>query len=170
MRPGVNWVQDDTVFIMPDFIHEFGDPFHHMSLTRTIELDEDGDFIRGTGPSNLRFWIHELLDDIFFYPAQSWLRKWMGDNKIETVAREILGVFWGLNCGFPARDVALYTVWCFRCCPPRAVFKKKGELWVRTSPEKVNTGGDPPAPLDGQLQGVKAIGILIGAPGQVPAS
>jgi len=31
--------------------------------------------------------------------------------------RLILGFFWGLNCNFPARDVALYTVWDFHGCP-----------------------------------------------------
>ena len=135
MRSGINRIGDDLVYVMPGFIHEFGDPFHHMSLTRTIELDEDGGFIRGTGPSTLRFWLHELLDDCVFYPAQRWLSKWMGDNKIERFFREILGFFWGLNCGFPARDVALYTVWCFRGCPPLGAFKKRGERWVKTYPE-----------------------------------
>ena len=134
MRPGINRVADNIVYIMPDFIHEFGDPFHHMSLTRTIKIDENEDFIRGTGPSDLRFWIHELLDDCFFYPAQKWLSKWMGDNKIKRFFREILGFFWGINCGFPLRDVALYIVWCFRCCPPLAVFEKKNDEWKKTYP------------------------------------
>ena len=135
MRPGVNLVADNLVYIMPEFIHEFGDPFHHMSLTRTIKRDEDGDFIRGTGPSDLRVWIHELLDDCFFYPAKKWLSKWMGDNKIGRLFREILGFFWGINCGFPLRDVALYTVWCFRRCAPLAVFEKKKEAWIKTYPD-----------------------------------
>lgn len=132
MRPGINQVADNLVYIMPYFIHEFGDPFHHMSLTRTIDLNEDGDFIRGTGPSNFRFWIHELLDDLFFYPAQKWLSKWMGDNKIERFFREILGFFWGINCGFPLRDVALYTVWCFRGCKPLAIFERHSGTWKKT--------------------------------------
>ena len=131
MKPGINRVSDDTIFIMPSFIHEFGDSCHHMSLTRTISLDHEGTFIRGTGPSNLRFWIHELLDDCVFYPAQKWLSKWMGDNKISQFFREILGFFWGFNCGFPARDIALYTIWCFRCCPALAVFKKGNEGWLK---------------------------------------
>ena len=135
MKSGINRVSDDTIFIMPNFIHEFGDPFHHMSMMRTVERvdDEDGwgNYVTGTGPSDLRFWIHELLDDCFFYPAQRWLSKWMGDNKIERFFREILGFFWGINCGFPIRDIALYTVWCFRCCPALAVFKKGNEGWLK---------------------------------------
>jgi len=30
----------------------------------------------------------------------------------------------GLNCNFPAKDVALYTQWYVRGCKPVAVFKK----------------------------------------------
>ncbi len=96
------------------FEHEYGDRFHHMSMMRTVELDEDGDFIPFTGPSNWRFVVHEFLDSWVFYPVRDWMSKWIGDNGVYDTLRGVLGFFWGFNCGFPPRDVALYTVWHLR--------------------------------------------------------
>lgn len=95
-----------------------------MSMTRTCVKDEDGAPISG-GPSDLRFWLHELLDDCVFYPIQNWLRHWVGDNKVYNILRTILGFAWGFNCGFPARDVVLHTAWYLRGCPAR---------WVKIAP------------------------------------
>lgn len=134
MKPGINLVANDTVYVMPHFIHEFGDRFHHMSMVRTCEHDEEGDLIRGTGPSDARFFVHEVLDAWIFYPIQRWMRKWIGDNAVYNTLRLILGIFWGLNCGFPLRDVALYTVWDYRGCAPRAVFKEKEGEWIQSYP------------------------------------
>lgn len=123
-------LSDNEIWLMPGFRHETGDAGHHMSMMRTVDVDEDGDYIPGTGPSNLRFWLHEFLDDYFFYPTQRWMLNWMGNNKIEHIFRMILGFFWGLNCGFPPRDVALYTVWTMRSCPPIFVYEKIDGEWV----------------------------------------
>lgn len=106
---------------MPWFEHEYGDRFHHRSMVRTVEfeIDEDGDeadYIPGTGPSDGRFRVHEFLDGWIFYPVRDWMSKWIGDNRVYSILRAILGFFWGFNCGFPARDVALYTVWDLRGC------------------------------------------------------
>jgi len=119
MKPGINWVADDTVFVMPDFIHEIGDRFHHTSAREF---------------SHRRYVIHEFIDELVLYPIADWIDKWVGDNKLGQLLREILGFFWGFNCGFPPRDVALYIVWCFRCCPARAVFKRREGKWIRTYP------------------------------------
>ena len=45
IKPGVNKVRDNLVYIGPSFIHEFGDSAHHMSMMRTVDfsLDEYGD-------------------------------------------------------------------------------------------------------------------------------
>lgn len=134
MRLGINRVAEDLVFVMPDFIHEFGDDAHHMSMVRTCDFDEDGGPIPGTGPSDRRYLIHEFMDDNIFYPIGHLIKEWVGDNKVGTLIREILGFFWGFNCGYPPRDIALYTVWCFRCCPARAVFKRREGKWIKTYP------------------------------------
>ena len=134
MKPGINWVANDTIYFMPNFIHEFGDDAHHWSMTRTCDFDEDGGPIPGTGPSDLRYFLHDFLDLWVFYPIQHWMRKWIGDNAVYNILRLILGIFWGLNCGFPFRDVTLYTVWDYRGCAPRAVFKKKKGEWIQTYP------------------------------------
>lgn len=136
MRPGINRVQDNLVFVMPEFIHEIGDPFHHVSMVRTCELDEWGAPLRGTGPSDLRYRVHEFLDDWIFYPIKRRLAKGLGDGRIYERLSSLLGFFWGLNCGFPPRDVARYTVWSLRGCKPLAVFRRRGETWVKTYPEK----------------------------------
>ena len=135
MRPGINRVADNLVYIMPDFIHEFGYSAHHLSMIRTCDFDEDGSPISGTGPSNGSYAVHEFLDLWIFYPILHWLNKWIGDNKIYELLRLALGFFWGINCGFPLSDVALYIVWCFRGCAPLAVFEKKKEAWTKTYPD-----------------------------------
>jgi hypothetical protein len=132
MRPGINWVGDDKVFIMPDFIHEIGDRFHHMSIMRTVELDEEGDFIPGTGPKEWRFKLHEFLDAWFFYPLRDLVEKKHKDSDVYQRFRTILGFFWGLNCGFPFPDVVRYTLWDWRGCPALAVFKRIEGTWTRT--------------------------------------
>jgi len=48
-------------------------------------------------------WIRRRLLDIDACPVYSILQAFMG-------------IFLGLNCGFPAKDVALYTVWYLRGC------------------------------------------------------
>ena len=75
MRTGVNRIGDDLIIIKPYFIHEFGDRFHHMSMIRTCEIDECGELVRGTGPSNGQVEVHEFLDYYFFYPIREGLRR-----------------------------------------------------------------------------------------------
>lgn len=134
MKAGVNKITNKLIYVMPDFIHEFGDSAHHWSMTRTCEYDEEDDLIPGTGPSNLRYWLHELLDDYIFYPLSHWISDVVGDNDLGQLLREILGFFWGFNCGFPARDVVLYTAWTLRGCKARAVFKRREGKWIKTYP------------------------------------
>jgi len=110
------WVKEGTIWLEPIFIHDFGDSAHHMSMVRTCEFDEYGAPIRGTGPSNARYLVHEFLDNWIFYPIQEWMSKWIGDNEIYNFLRDVLGFFWGINCGFPLRDIALYFVWVRRGC------------------------------------------------------
>lgn len=99
----------------PGFLHDIGDDVHHVSMTRTCETDEDGQFIPGTGVSHRRYVIHVFLDDFFFYPFKS--RIMMHDAMPGyTLLSAALGFLWGLNCGFPPRDVALWTVWYLRGC------------------------------------------------------
>ena len=110
------WEDKQVIWLEPIYVHDIGDRFHHMSMTRTCDFDEYGAPVRGTGPSDARFIVHELLDDIVFYPIGDWLSKWVGDNDIYSFLRTILGFFWGISCGFPLRDVAMYLVWAFRGC------------------------------------------------------
>ncbi len=137
MKPGINRVADNLVFVMPGFIHEFGDDAHHWSMARTCELDEWGAPVRGTGPSDWRYLVHEWLDLWIFYPLKHGLRRWFGEGRIYERLSTILGFFWGLNCGFPLRDVARYTVWSFRGCKPLAEFMRRGETWMKTYPEEM---------------------------------
>ena len=111
------WAAHQMVWLEPVFIHDFGDRYHHMSLMWSVERDEEGEYILGPGlPSNARFVIHELLDDYVFYPIRDWLSNWVGDNEVYSFIRSVLGFFWGFNCGFPSRDVALYLAWDLRGC------------------------------------------------------
>lgn len=137
MKSGINRVGDDLIFIMPRFIHEFGDDVHHWSMARTCEFDEDEGIIPFTGPSHRRYVIHEFLDLWIFYPIQHWMRKWLGENRVFNILRSILGFFWGINCGFPFRDVANYFIWNLRGNPPRAAFKKREGKWIQTYPNSL---------------------------------
>ncbi len=69
------------------FEHEYGDRFHHMSMMRTVELDEKEDYIRGTGPSARRFRVHKFLDAWFFYPIRDWMSEWVGKNRVYDTLR-----------------------------------------------------------------------------------
>lgn len=160
-------VSNTKIRILPKYVYEFGDPIHHMSMLRTVKIDENDEYIIGTGPSNLRFRIHVILDDLIFYPINNFSKHHIHDAyirgrktlkqlhgkrrkrmlrlmktswKLHRFLRTILGFFWGINCGFPLRDVALYTVWFHRGCDPFAIYErmivkagcKVGRQWIKT--------------------------------------
>lgn len=131
MRPNIRRITENLIFVMPGFIHEFGDDAHHWSMARTCDFDEWGAPVRGTGPSSRRYLVHEFLDLNVFYPIKHFLKDALLEGRLYDVLSVFLGFFWGLNCGFPPRDVARYTVWSFRGCKPLAVFRKRGETWVK---------------------------------------
>ncbi len=106
----------DLVLLYPPFVHEIGDRFHHMSMVRTCDRDEEGDLVPGTGPHEWRFKLHEFLDSWVFYPVRDLLEKKYSDGDKYRRFRTILGFFWGLNCGFPLQDVVRYTLWDWRGC------------------------------------------------------
>ena len=134
MKPGMNRVQDNLIFVMPDFIHEFGDRGHHMSMMRTVDYDEEEGYIPGTGPPNWRFEVHEVLDHYIFYPIAKWISKFVGDNDFGQLLRVLLGFFWGLSCAFPARDALRYTIWTLHGCKALAVYRKVAGKWMKTYP------------------------------------
>ena len=105
------------IWIEPAFIHDFGDAFHHTSVKEAPEW---------------RYIIHEFLDDYLFYPAQKFLRDHVEDYtyNLYNFLRIILGFFWGLNCGFPLRNVVLYTAWCFHGCHRIMLNKKVFKNWL----------------------------------------
>jgi len=122
----IDWISDKLVIIRPGFIHDFGHGDHHTSLMRTVEVDEDGQYIPWTGENipNWRIEAHEILDCYFFYPVNQWMWDHLGDCRVRSFLRTILGIFWGLNCCFPVKDVLLYTIWRIRGCPPVQTFER----------------------------------------------
>lgn len=126
----------DQVFRTVHFVHGFGDRAHHMSMMRTCDLDEDEGYVPGTGPSNLRFWFHEFLDDLVFYPIRDWMENWIKDNKLYRFLRTILGFFWGFNCAFPPRDIVLFTIWEFRGMDYKKVWDVEDNARVAYDPKK----------------------------------
>lgn len=130
--PKKHIVSDELIYIMPGFIHDTGDDVHHMSMVRTCEFDEYGAPIRGTGPSDTAYVIHRCFDVIFYK-----IRRWLIDHDAiprHDIFSAILTFLWGLNCLFPPRDVALYTVWYLRGCKPLAVFENFDGVWKLTYP------------------------------------
>jgi len=117
------------IYQMPDFIHDFGDRYHHMSMMRTAKIDEEyGGYLPNEGPANWRLVIHVTLDDLIFYPIRDWLKKHVGDNEVSSVLRSVLGFFWGFNCNFPPRDVVLHTAWELHGCKPIRVWDEKRKI------------------------------------------
>lgn len=114
------------VYQMPDFIHEFGDYTHHMSMMRTCERTEEGEYIPFTGPSNLAFIRHKCLD-VIFYMIRRFLIDYDGAWFHDLIDIP-LSFLWGLNCNFPPRDVALHTVWDLRGCKPIRVWDEKENI------------------------------------------
>lgn len=114
------------VYVMPGFIHDFGDEGHHASLMRTCPRDQDGDYdLRRWRymPRSWRFDLHEILEQLFLYPFRRWLIDRDG-RSIHILNDSILTFIWGLNCGFPLKDVILYTNWVLHGCKPIQVFEK----------------------------------------------
>jgi len=123
-------VGDNLIFILPGFKHDFGDAYHHEAMMRTVEVDEEGEYIPWTGPNNWKFEAHEILDTYVFYPINQWMWDHLGDRRVRVFLRLILGIFWGLNCCFPPKDVLFYTIWGIRGYPAVQVLKKVDGKWI----------------------------------------
>ena len=86
--------------IFPTFIHEIKDKDHSAS----------GE-------------LHKTIDRIFYR-----LRRWLichDTLPVYKIFNTGLGFIWGINCGFPLRDVALWAVWYLRGCKGEWVEVKK---------------------------------------------
>jgi len=121
------------IYVMPGFIHDFGYEGHHGSLMRTCPRDEDGDYdlkAWRVRPRNWRMDLHEFLDEVFFYPFRRWLNKRDG-LLIHSLDDWLLTPLWGINCGFPLKDVLLYSIWNLHGCKPIQVFEKTKAGWYR---------------------------------------
>ena len=108
-----------VIWLEPKFIQPFGDSEHHLSMARR-------------GISDRRYLIHGLLDDYIFYPTQQWLRNHIGEYNIKlyNILRIVLGFFWGINCGFPVRDITLYTAWSCHGCIRVMTSRKALSNWL----------------------------------------
>lgn len=100
MRPGLNKISDGLYFQMPDFIHKFGPGQHSRPGALHAAIDR---------PLYAYYKILNFIGDAC--PVADLLK-----------VLQIIG--FGLNCGFPAKDVALYVVWYLRGCKPVKVWKK----------------------------------------------
>lgn len=104
---------------MPDFIHDFGNEFHHNCPRINPH----------TQPS-VRNWIeaelHEIIEAWLLYP----LSKFLIDNDGRSIGllRSPLSFLWGIVCGFPLRDVILYTIWEIQGCKPIRVWDEKRKI------------------------------------------
>jgi len=81
------------LFYIPPFIHDYGDKNHHTyrgSLRRHVAVEKALFFLMG-----ILMWVG---DACFFYK----------------LLRVPIEVGLGLNCNFPARNVALYAAWSYR--------------------------------------------------------
>jgi hypothetical protein len=118
---------------MPGFLHDFGDEFHHSSLMRTCPRDEDADYDFKNWrnpPRKWRFEFHELIEGWLLYPLRKFIT--IDDGRNIKILDIPLSFIWGLVCGFPLKDVILYTVWFARGCKAIQVWKQteKGyEIW-----------------------------------------
>lgn len=94
------------IFEIPDFVHDFGDPTPHTfkgSLGRHITIEK-------------------LLYKI---------RRWLTYNDAIPgcgVAELLLDLLFGLNCGFPLKDIGLYLVWTLRA----GFYKEVSALYVES--------------------------------------
>lgn len=91
----------NVVLQMPDFLHDFSSDVHRYkgSLARHVAVER------------------------VLYKVQSWLTAHdaMPGHFLLSAA---LGLVFGLNCGFPAKHVALYVAWYLKGCKAVAVFPK----------------------------------------------
>lgn len=124
METRLERVHENLVFQMPGFIHDFGYPGHHHCPMVNPRQEH-------TIINHVKWRIHEDIEDLLLYPLRQWLKNhrerqiyWMD---------YLLSFLWGFICGFPPRDVALYTLWRIRGSKPVAVWSKKNG-WTRIYP------------------------------------
>ena len=86
--------------IFPKFIHEIKDKTHS----------------RSGG-------LHKAIDK-FFYKLRWWLIC-HDALPLYRILNTGLGFLWGLNCGFPSNDIALWVVWYLRGCKGKWIEVKK---------------------------------------------
>lgn len=96
----------NTVFVMPDFLHEFGindsvNPLHH---------EYEGSFLRHLAVEQVLVKIRDWLIDHDALPGYA-------------IIQAFLSIFFGLNCNFSPRNIGMYFVWYLRGCKPCSVMK-----------------------------------------------
>jgi hypothetical protein len=102
----------ETVILFPDFYHDFG---LNNESEKPSEHTFSGSFLRHRTIERALLKLKELLLDV------------VGDAcPAYTILNASLGIFLGLNCGFPKRDVALYFVWVLGFYKP---FIFHGKRW-----------------------------------------
>lgn len=97
----------NQVFVMPDFLREFG----HNDTLNPLLHEFEGSFHR-----------HLIIERFLLK-----IRDWLESNDAMpgyTIAQAVLSIFFGFNCSFSSKDIALYIVWYLRRCKPLAVLKK----------------------------------------------
>lgn len=90
-------------FIQPRFIHGFGKP---------------------EGPHTYRGSLnrHKAVERVIY--AYQRLRNWIGDALPGDDLLKVPEILtFGFNCGFPARDIALYVIWYLRGCQRELIWE-----------------------------------------------
>lgn len=116
---------DKTVAVCPDFVHEFGNDNESLSPT---DHTYRGSFLRHIAFEKPLLKLKHLLDNIGdACPTYKWLNAF-------------IGIVLGFNCGFPRRDIALYTLWCLDLYKPILYENKLPEAIAFSKTKEIENG------------------------------
>lgn len=96
----------------PDFVHDFG----HDNCAKTLAHHT----FKG------RWRRHIAVERVLCFFRHNVLLEWIGDAfPLHELFDALVGMGFGLNCNFPLRHIALYTVWRLRGMKPMRVKRLK---------------------------------------------
>lgn len=92
----------------PPFVHCFG---HDNNCKNTLCHEYRGSFNR-----------HRTVERILVFLRERILLGIIGDAfPLYELLHSFIGIFFGFNCSFPKKDIALYTIWYLKGCKPQSV-------------------------------------------------
>lgn len=122
------WLQyvkvGETVILFPDFYHGFG---LDNKSPKPCDHTYKGSFLRHRTLERVLLRMKRILTDV------------VGDAcPVYTYLNAAISIFFGFNCGFPKRDIAMYVAWVLGFYKPSIYHGKRSGIFVISDEKKLN--------------------------------